>query len=374
MIISNRKNIIYPNLYLHGQQLTRVTTHKHLGITFSHDMKWGDHIDSVIQKAFSRLNGITRLKQVLSRKVKETLYKSLVLPIVEYESVLFDNCSAALKLRLERLHRNAAVIITSAFKNTSFVKLLDELGWNSLEDRRKLARLTLFKKMTISSHAHKENRPNDTLVPQYLHSLVPHSVGDRAGYVLRNAGKLDTVKTRLVVSYNSFILKTTREWNSLMSADNIHNTNIQKAMTIESFKACYKREFFRTPNPLYKIENEYGNIHQTRLRLGLSHLRAHLFHYNLIDDPTCQFCNIESETISHYILRCPTYNRVRVRFLIGPTGLLDHTYITSLNDDKVVQLFLHGDPELNFEVNSSIISMAQAFIVDSKRFDLRVLR
>ena len=215
MIVSNRRNINYPNLYLHGQQLTRVTTHKYLGITFSHDMKWGDHIDSVIQKAFSRLNGIRRLKQVLSRKVKETLYKSLVLPIVEYGSVLFVNCSAALKLRLEGLNRNAAVIITGAFKNTSFVKLLDELGWNSLEDRRKLARLTLFKK--ISSHAHRENRPNDALVPEYLHSLVPHSVGDRAGYVLRNAGKLDTVKTRLVVSYNSFIPKTTREWNLLIS-------------------------------------------------------------------------------------------------------------------------------------------------------------
>ena len=108
--------------------------------------------------------------------------------------------------------------------------------------------------MTISSHAHKENRPNDTLVPQYLHGLVPHSVGDRAGYVLRNAGKLDIVKTRLVVSYNSFIPKTTREWNLLMSADNIHNSNIQKAMTIESFKACYKREFFRTPNPYTKLK------------------------------------------------------------------------------------------------------------------------
>ncbi len=158
-----------------------------------------------------------------------------------------------------------------------------------------------------------------------------------------------------------------------MSTDNVYNSNIQKATTIESFKACYKKEFFRTPNPLYKIENEHGNMHQTRLRLGLSHLRAHLFQYNLIDDPTCQFCNLEPETTSHYILRCPTYNRVRVRFLIGLTGLLDHNYISSLNDDKIVQLFLHGDPELNFDINSSIISMAQSFITDSKRFHLRVL-
>ncbi len=118
MIISNRKNVNYPQLFLHGQVLTRVTTHKHLGMTFSDDMKWGAHIDVILKKAFNRLNGIRRLKQVITRTVKETLYKSLVLPLVEYGSVLFDNCSAALKLRLERLHRNAAVIVTGAFRNT----------------------------------------------------------------------------------------------------------------------------------------------------------------------------------------------------------------------------------------------------------------
>ena len=107
-------------------------------------------------------------------------------------------------MRLERLHRNAAVIVTGAFRNTSFVRLLSELGWDSLEDRRKLARLSLYKKMVISVKAHKNNMADQILVPEYLFSMVPHSVGDRAGYVLRNAAKLDTIKTRLVSSYNSF--------------------------------------------------------------------------------------------------------------------------------------------------------------------------
>ena len=117
-------------------------------------------------------------------------------------------------------------------------------------------------------------------------------------------------------------------------------------------------------------------MYQTRLRLGLSHLRAHLFQYNLIDNPICQFCNLEPETTSHYILRCPTYtcyNTVRVRFQVGLTTLLDRNYMASLNDDKIVELFLHGDPLLNHDTNVDIISMAQEFIVDSKRFSLRIL-
>ncbi len=59
---------------------------------------------------------------------------------------------------------------------------------------------------------------------------------------------------------------------------------------------------------------------------------------------------------------------------MGLTNLLDAPYIAGLNDDKIVQLFLHGDPLLSHETNENIISLAQSFIVDSKRFDLRILQ
>ena len=132
--------------------------------------------------------------------------------------------------------------------------------------------------MIISAKAHRNGLTDQILVPEYLHSMVPQSVGDRAGYVLRNAAKLDTIKTRLVSSYNSFLPKTTRDWNILLS-ENINLQRLQQANTIESFKACYKKEYLRSPNPLFSIDNG-SNMHQTRLRLGLNHLRAHLFQYN----------------------------------------------------------------------------------------------
>ncbi len=140
MIVSNRRNFVYPDLFLNNVKLTRVYDHKHLGMVFSHDMKWGAHIDSVLRKAFSRLNGIRRIRYLVPRTIRESLYKAPVLPIVEYGSVLIDNCSVFLKQRLERLHRNAAVIVTGAFKNTGYNRLLNELGWDTLDDRRKLSR------------------------------------------------------------------------------------------------------------------------------------------------------------------------------------------------------------------------------------------
>ncbi len=364
MIVSNRRNVVYPSLELSGVQLTRVYDHKHLGMVFSHDMKWGAHIDSVLQKAFSRLNGIRRIKSIVPRTIRESLYKALVLPVVEYGSVLIDNCSMFLKQRLERLHRNAAVIVTGAFRNTGYNRLLSELGWDTLDDRRKLSRLCLFKKMQVSKQASSDNKPENILVQPYLYNLLPGTVGDRVGYVLRNASKVDNVKTRLVASYKSFIPKTIRDWNALF-IEYWHieqaGNNIQNAGSIDSFKARYKKEYLRAPNPLYKLDYNNGNIHHTRLRLGLSHLRSHLFSHNLVDNPVCQFCNLEPETTDHYILRCPTYNNVRVRYLMDITNLLDPIYIASLDDDKMVDIFLHGDNELDFETNKQLFSMAQTF-------------
>ncbi len=119
---------MYPDLYLHGQLLTRVENHKHLGITFSSDLKWITHIENILSKAFSRLNGIRRIGHVVTRTVRESLYKALVLPVIEYGSILYDNCSFMLSQRLERLHRQAAVVVTRSFRNSSYVRLLEELG------------------------------------------------------------------------------------------------------------------------------------------------------------------------------------------------------------------------------------------------------
>ena len=55
-------------------------------------------------------------------------------------------------------------------------------------------------------------------------------------------------------------------------------------------------------------------------------------------------------------------------------NLLDPPYIASLDDNKIVDIFLRGDNDLNYETNKRLFAMAQTFLVDSKRFNVRVLR
>ncbi len=187
MIITNKtQDQNYPDLYLDGTKLTKVISHKHLGVTLTHNMKWGIHIDAAISKANIRLHGIRRIRFLITREARILLYKALVLPVLEYGNILYDNCSMYLKQRLESVQRQAALVCTCAFRNAGYTNLLTELGWPSLEERRKYFRLTTMYKM-VNSH-----------VPEYLCNLAPATVGARVNYNLRNGANLSLIKTNHV--------------------------------------------------------------------------------------------------------------------------------------------------------------------------------
>ena len=108
--------------------------------------------------------------------------------------------------------------------------------------------------------------------------------------------------------------------------------------------------------------------------MGLSHLRAHLFQYNLINNPICQFCNIEPETTGHYVLRCPSFHVARTNYLLGLIANLDMDYINNLDDATILDIFLYGDLNLDDRVNEILFTMSLTFINSSKRFDTRIVR
>ena len=78
MIVSNKRvTPVYPDLFLNGQVLTKVRSHKHLGVTMCKDMTWNLHIDAITKKAASRLSGINRIRFLITRKARVSLYNAL---------------------------------------------------------------------------------------------------------------------------------------------------------------------------------------------------------------------------------------------------------------------------------------------------------
>ena len=93
-VSSNDTSVPLPGLYLNDVKIQEVHHHSHLGLTFSENMSWKDHIDALITKANKRLGTLQYFKYTLSRNVLDYLYKTLVLSLFDYGDILYNSCNA----------------------------------------------------------------------------------------------------------------------------------------------------------------------------------------------------------------------------------------------------------------------------------------
>ena len=108
-----------------------------LGLTLSHDGKCHEHIQSISSSASIVLGMIRKLKFSLNRKSLNKIYLSLLRPLFEYASIIWDGCTQYEKDNLERLQHGAARLGTELTRSCSFDNLYKEIGWIALQDRRK---------------------------------------------------------------------------------------------------------------------------------------------------------------------------------------------------------------------------------------------
>ena len=128
-------------------------------------------------------------------------------------------------------------------------------------------------------------------------------------------------------------------------------------------------------NPLFGYGHGWPKINHCRIRLGLSHLRKHLFNYHLVASPFCEQieCIDIPETTKHFFLECPKYsNQRRIMFqrisnLLCP-GVHYNTIIELLGD-YLCKTLLEGSTDLNLEENKFLFDIVFSFIDESGRFD-----
>ena len=127
----------HPQLVMNQQNINEVKSHKHLGIVFSNDCTWHEHLEYVKKKAWNRINVMRKLKFKLDRRSLQIIYFTFVRPLLEYADVLWDNCTQYEINDLEKIQNEAARIVTGATKLVSINSLCTETGWETLSLRRK---------------------------------------------------------------------------------------------------------------------------------------------------------------------------------------------------------------------------------------------
>ena len=118
----NRPN--HPNLILNGETISESQNHTHLGVTLNNKLSWSVHINMAIAKADRRLSVIRRCRNQIPRPCRETLYKTIIRPVLDYGDIIYDSCLKSESDVLEKFQRKCALVCSGAFKITSHEKLL----------------------------------------------------------------------------------------------------------------------------------------------------------------------------------------------------------------------------------------------------------
>ena len=250
---------------MNEQQIQEVESHKHLGLIFSKDGSLHDHINSIANKAWGRINVMRKLTIVLDRKTLQIIYYTFIRPILEYSDVVWA-CSTQYETNeLDKIQLDTARIVTGTTKLFTSLSLYRELGWESLGSRRRKHKLLLFYKMI------------NGLCPDHPDQLIPTQVSHASSYNLWNSEDYLTVRTNTQLYYNSFLRSVVGEWNSLPEWS-------RNAATLESFKMSLNMDTVNKP-PYYYIGERLGQIYHVRLRTQCSSLNEHLFRKSITTGP-----------------------------------------------------------------------------------------
>ncbi|KAK3097835.1 hypothetical protein FSP39_013615 [Pinctada imbricata] len=80
LISTKRYTPFHPSLYMNDELINEVEQHKHLGITFTHNLNWDIHIDEIVNKASKKLNMLRKLKLNLDRLTLQKIYFTFIPP------------------------------------------------------------------------------------------------------------------------------------------------------------------------------------------------------------------------------------------------------------------------------------------------------
>ena len=187
---------------------------KYLGVTIQSNLKWKSHVLNVSVKANCILSLLRRNLRSAPKAIRELSYISLVRPVLEYACPVWCPWLTQDINQLEKVQRRAARFVADNYSPYASVsKIIDDLQWTSLEQRRYQLQLCLFYKMI-----HRYASAN--LDPFSLHQTPsrPHTRSVRSLQFQSSIPRTDIFKF-------SFCPRVIRHWNNLPE-EVISSTNL----------------------------------------------------------------------------------------------------------------------------------------------------
>ena len=132
-----------------NREFERVTSYKYLGVEIDETLSWRNHTDSLCKKVSAGIGAIKRVRHLVPGQTLHQIYDALVEPYLEYCCEVWGCMGLCQCDKLQKLQNRAARVITSCedYRIRS-ANILQDLGWETLENRRsKLLAVSVYKGM-----------------------------------------------------------------------------------------------------------------------------------------------------------------------------------------------------------------------------------
>ena len=340
-----------PELKFGVQPIPLSEHRKHLGLTFSTDLRFKHHINDILLKFNRALSPLYSIASEIPRNLLLTIYKIYVQPHLDYCATVYDGHITVFdRSRLEKAQNRAARLITGIPRRISTSGLLKELGWSTLASRRQSQKLLLYQKLRF-----------DNSVPVYIKDIIPNTRKEDMVRELRSSrNEILTEPPVHTDSYRrSFTPSTAKQWNE-MPLELRH-----AAANSVQFKKHVRRT--RTPkpaSPYYSLGSKIGNILHTRLRLNSSHLKAHMYAQGKAESPHCS-CGYPREDTQHYLLCCPLHILPRINLFQKLSNTL-HIDFSGLPRPQQIKYIIEG-PNGSIYTKIALATAVQNFLLDTSK-------
>ena len=215
--VTASRTLLQTQYILHGQVLEVVSSARYLGVDISSNLNWNTHVDRITANASRSLGFIRRNVKTKSPQIREMAYQSLVRPQLEYSASVWDPHVKEQIKKIEMVQRRAARWTLNDYaRSSSVTQMLNQLNWQTLEERRSVARLCLFYKIVnglvavpIPDYIQPSHR-----ISRYCHSMTFRQIHTGKDYY----------------KYSFFPLAVV-QWNALPA-------NVVVSPSLEMFKAA----------------------------------------------------------------------------------------------------------------------------------------
>lgn len=176
---------------------------KYLGVIINKTLTWTEHINSIISKVNYSLRSLYCLKHIFPLQIKNTLIKTLIMPIFDYCDVVYNAMKTEDEIKLQKAHNSCIRFVTNISYFDRITPHRNRLGYLLLKTQRSLHTVKLLHKIL------------NTQTPNYLFEFFKFFQNIH-NHSSRNNLRLALPHHKTTYMSNSFTISGARIWNSLL--------------------------------------------------------------------------------------------------------------------------------------------------------------